>query len=125
MNVTNNPYAVTPPTDKTLTKEGVAADAKAAGDALAAIPEIEYGAYTYNGAISELTIYSFNIQFNKQHSTAPKTILLSYRAYNYFWGSIHLDTNQEATKDGFSVAYIAQEIGNGKGELVVDWIAIW
>ena len=33
MNATNNPYAVTPP-DKTLTQEGVAADAKAVGDAL-------------------------------------------------------------------------------------------
>lgn len=34
MNATNNPYAVTPPTDTTLTKEGVAADAKAVGDKL-------------------------------------------------------------------------------------------
>lgn len=34
MNATNNPYAVTPPTDKTLTQEGVAADAKIVGDAL-------------------------------------------------------------------------------------------
>lgn len=33
MNATNNPYAVTPP-DKTLSIEGVAADAKAVGDAL-------------------------------------------------------------------------------------------
>lgn len=36
MNATNNPYAVTPP-DKTLTQEGVAADAKAVGDAVADI----------------------------------------------------------------------------------------
>lgn len=35
MSATNNPYAVTPPpTDTTLTQEGVAADAKAVGDAL-------------------------------------------------------------------------------------------
>lgn len=35
MNATNNPYAVTPPpTDTTLTQEGVAADAKAVGAAL-------------------------------------------------------------------------------------------
>lgn len=34
MNATNNPYAVTPPTDTTLTQEGIAADAKAVGDAL-------------------------------------------------------------------------------------------
>lgn len=34
MNATNNPYAVTPPTDTTLSVEGVAADAKAVGDAL-------------------------------------------------------------------------------------------
>lgn len=33
MNATNNPYAVAP-TDKTLSVEGVAADAKAVGDAL-------------------------------------------------------------------------------------------
>lgn len=37
MNAINNPYAVTPPhTDKTLTQKGVAADAKAVGDALKA-----------------------------------------------------------------------------------------
>lgn len=34
MNATTNPYAVTPPPDKTLTQEGVAADAKAVGDTL-------------------------------------------------------------------------------------------
>mgnify|MGYP001027268782 FL=1 len=34
MNATNNPYAVTPPTDTTLTQEGVAADAKAVGKTL-------------------------------------------------------------------------------------------
>lgn len=34
MNAINNPYAVTPPTDTTLTQEGVAADAKAVGKAL-------------------------------------------------------------------------------------------
>lgn len=36
MNVTNNPYMLftPPPTDTTLTQEGVAADAKAVGDAL-------------------------------------------------------------------------------------------
>ena len=34
MNATNNPYAVTPPTDTTLSVEGVAADAKAVGDAV-------------------------------------------------------------------------------------------
>ena len=34
MHATNNPYAVTPPPDKTLSVEGVSADAKAVGDAL-------------------------------------------------------------------------------------------
>lgn len=34
MNATNNPYAVTPPTDTTLSVEGMAAEAKAVGDAL-------------------------------------------------------------------------------------------
>lgn len=39
MNATSNPYAVTPPhTDTTLTQAGVAADAKAVGDALSAKP---------------------------------------------------------------------------------------
>lgn len=33
MNAINNPYAVTPPPDKTITQEGVAADAKAVEDA--------------------------------------------------------------------------------------------
>lgn len=34
MNATNNPYAVTPPTDTTLSVEGMAADAKVVGDKL-------------------------------------------------------------------------------------------
>lgn len=39
MDATNNPYAVTPPTDTTLTQEGVAADAKAVGVAYECNPK--------------------------------------------------------------------------------------
>lgn len=121
----SNFMGAAPLTDTTLTQNGIPADAKAVGDALAIIPELEYGVYKHNGAINELTSYGFNIKFNKQHSTAPKTILLSYRTYGYFCGSIHLDTSKVATKDGFYGAYIAQQIGNGQGTLTVDWVAIW
>ena len=49
MNATNNPYAVTPPTDTTLTQEGVAADAKAVGDALKAAELIvKHKSYSVN-----------------------------------------------------------------------------
>lgn len=92
----------------------------------ATIPEFEYGRYSYPGVIDRLTTYSFNVKFNKQHSTAPTTVLLSYRTYNYFWGSIHLDTiASPTTNEGFYGSYIAQNIGNGTGSLVVDWVAIW
>lgn len=53
MNATNNPYAVTPPpTDTTLTKEGVAADAKAVGAAL-----------TLKKITETLTVDQYNIAF--------------------------------------------------------------
>lgn len=53
MNATNNPYAVTPPpTDTTLTQEGVAADAKAVGKAL-----------TLKKITQALTVDQYNIAF--------------------------------------------------------------
>lgn len=53
MNATNNPYAVTPPpTDTTLTQEGVAADAKAVGEAL-----------TLKKITQALTVDQYNIAF--------------------------------------------------------------
>lgn len=52
MNATNNPYAVTPPTDTTLTQEGAAADAKAVGKAL-----------TLKKITKALTVDQYNIAF--------------------------------------------------------------
>lgn len=52
MNATNNPYAVTPPTDTTLTQEGAAADAKAVGKAL-----------TLKKITQALTVDQYNIAF--------------------------------------------------------------
>lgn len=52
MNATNNPYAVTPPPDKTLTQEGAAADAKAVGKAL-----------TLKKITQALTVDQYNIAF--------------------------------------------------------------
>lgn len=55
MNATNNPYAVTPPTDKTLTQEGVAADAKAVGDEMASITIRYIGYIGYTGEAGSIT----------------------------------------------------------------------
>lgn len=49
MNAINNPYAVTPPTDTTLTQEGIAADSKAVGAALIKIAKIDYRITVSNG----------------------------------------------------------------------------
>lgn len=51
MNATNNPYAVTPP-DTTLSVEGVAADAKAVGEAL-----------TLKKITKAITVDQYNIAF--------------------------------------------------------------
>ena len=118
-----------PPTDTTLTKEGVAADAKAVGDAVAAAtPEMEYGCFVSPTTINTKNIYQYTVDFSNSHGDMPKTVLLSYRTYNYFNGYVHIDTNvKNAGIDrlGFTFVYIPTEIGNGLANLYVDWLAIW
>ena len=128
MNATNNPYAVTPPTDTTLTQGGVPADAKAVGDRLATLPEMEYGCFVSPTTISENKIYQYTVNFSNSHADVPKTVLLSYRTYSYFNGYVHIDTDMKdagVDRFGFTFVYIPQDIGNGLANLLVDWIAIW
>lgn len=99
MNATNNPYAVAPPPDKTLSVEGVAADAKAVGDELTTvrhklecgegeIPAGEAGKWTY-----------VRVNYKYQHNITPIPV------------SIHSKTNtantaltiQSYDKEGFTV----------------------
>lgn len=128
MNATNNPYMLSPPPDKTLTQEGVAADAKAVGDRLATLPEMEHGCFVSPTTISENKIYQYIVNFSNSHSDVPKTVLLSYRTYSFFKGNIHIDTdkkNNGADKNGFVFVYIPTDFGNGGANLVADWLAIW
>lgn len=91
--------------------------------------EIEYGHWVADYVISDKNIKSFDISFENQHDTEPKTVLLSYRMYNYFYGHVHLDTGKRGghgvDNTGLLAVYIPIEIGNGKSGLFVDWIAIW
>lgn len=59
MNATNNPYAVTPPTDTTLTQEGVAADAKVVGDELSTRTVKYFGRIADTGETNSAT-YDMN-----------------------------------------------------------------
>ena len=114
--------------DTTLTKDGYAADAKVVGDKLNSIPEIEHGCFVSPTTINENRPYQYTVNFSNSHSDVPKTVLLSYRTYNFFKGYIHIDTdikNNGVDKNGFVFVYIPRDIGNGLANLFVDWIAIW
>lgn len=114
--------------DTTLTKEGCAADSKSVGDKFNSIPEIEYGCWESNYVISNKDIKSGSIMFNRPHSSPPKSVVISYRVYNYFYGELHLDTNiggNGIDSTGIYWVYIPIEIGNGLSALFIDWIAIW
>ena len=113
--------------DTTLTKDGYAADAKVVGDKLNSIPEMEYGCFVSPSPINTNNIYQYTVNFSNSHSDVPRTVLLSYRTYNYFNGDLHIDTdkNNGVDRDGFVFVYIPRDIGNGLASLFVDWIAIW
>ena len=114
--------------DTTLTKDGYAADAKVVGDKFNSIPEIEYGCWKSNYVISNKDIKSGSIMFTHTHNSSPKSVVISYRMYNYFYGELHLDTNIAgvgADSTGIYWIYIPMEIGNGLANLLIDWIAIW
>lgn len=114
--------------DTTLTKEGYAADSKAVGDKIASIPDIEYGCWKSSYVVSDKNIKSGTIMFSHPRSSPPKSVVISYRVYSYFYGELHLDTNIATNGvDGYGIywAYIPIEIGNGQSPLYIDWIAIW
>jgi len=93
-----------------------------------AVPELEYGCFVSPTTINTNNIYQYTVNFSNSHADVPKTVLLSYRTYNYFNGHLHIDTdkkNHGVDRDGFIFVYIPQDIGNGLANLFVDWIAIW
>lgn len=114
--------------DTTLTKDGYAADSKAVGDKFNSIPEMEYGSYKYNHTISDTNSKGGFIPFTYAHNSPPKSVVISYRTYDYFYGELHLDTNIGGTGTdsvGIYWKYIPIQIGNGQGGLAIDWVAIW
>lgn len=86
--------------------------------------EVEYGS-KWTAAINTKDVRQIYIAFDKPHSTVPKTILFNYGTYCYFYGNLHIDTNDEITTEGFTLTYIPSEIGNGLAGLRIDWVAIW
>ena len=65
-----------------------------------------------------------SIKFKNTHKVPPNVILVSYRTFGYFYGELHvIDDSQTAT--GFKCIYIPQNIGNGQGRLIIDWVAFW
>lgn len=95
---TNNPYAVTPP-DKTLTQEGVPADAKTVGDALSVVKGMLKVAKVKLSDISVST-YNDGYYYTKVVSFADKipanAIVLAATAsdwWNLSCGTIFVYTN--------------------------------
>lgn len=135
MSVTRNPYCQLPggadlPGDvrvsDTADATKTAADGWAASPAAVAnsVPEMEYGSWIKTNAVSNKDMVAINVSFTRKHNTPPKTVILSYRTYEYFMGALHVD-NDNTTETGFKAFYIPIEIGNGLGQLIVDWLAIW
>lgn len=90
----------------------------------AAVPEMEYGTWKNSNTISNNDMVKINISFTRKHDTPPKAVIVSYRIYEYFYGALHL-SSANPTETGFEARYIPINIGNGKGTLMVDWLAIW
>lgn len=135
MSATRNPYYQLPggaelPGDvrvsDTADASKTAADGWAASPAAVAnaAPEMECGAWKNPSEVSNKNIVKINISFTRKHNTPPKAVIVSYRIYDYFYGELHL-SSKSPTETGFEAQYIPIEIGNGRGALTVDWLAIW
>lgn len=139
MSATRNPYYQLPggadlPGDVRVSDTADASKTAAGGWAAspAAVAnarlEMEYGCFVSPTTINTKNIYQYTVNFSNSHGDVPKTVLLSYRTYNYFNGYVHIDTNvKNAGVDrlGFTFVYIPTDIGNGLANLYVDWLAIW
>ena len=139
MSATRNPYYQLPggadlPGDVRVSDTADASKTAAGGWAAspAAVAnarlEMEYGCFVSPTTISTKSIYQYTVDFSNSHSDVPKTVLLSYRTYNYFNGYVHIDTdvkNAGVDRFGFTFVYIPTDIGNGGARLYVDWLAIW
>ena len=135
MSATRNPYYQLPggaelPGDvrvsDTADATKTAADGWAASPSAVAnaVPEMEYGTWNNPKPVSNKYQVDINISFTRKHNTPPKAVIVSYRTYDYFYGALHVD-NDNTTETGFNAFYIPIEIGNGRGQLIVDWFAIW
>lgn len=112
------------------TQVGTSFGAKDINDTNAAINDVngkldknEHGTYTYD-PVSTTNNIEISIKFKNTHKVRPNVILVSYRTFGYFYGELHvIDDSQTAT--GFKCIYIPKNIGNGKGRLIIDWVAFW
>lgn len=106
MSATRNPYYQLPggaelPGDvrvsDTADTTKTAADGWAASPAAVAnaVPELEYGCFVSPTTINTNNIYQYTVNFSNSHSDVPRTVLLSYRTYNYFNGHLHIDTDKK------------------------------
>lgn len=84
---------------------------------------LEYG-FVDVGTVASKDNISGSVSFANTHTESPKTILLSYSTYGYFYGRLHVESGSQS-KRGFTYKYMPAEIGNGKGTLVIYWAAFW
>lgn len=83
----------------------------------------EHGTYAYD-PVSTTNNIEMSIKFKNTHKVKPNVILVSYRTFGYFYGELHV-VDDSPTATGFKCIYIPKNIGNGKGRLIIDWVAFW
>lgn len=121
---TNNPYAVTP-TDKTLTQEGVPADAKTVGDALSTVKGMLKVAKVKFSDISVETgsnDYYYTIETSFADKIPANAIVLAATASD--WGNVSCGTISVYTSTtNKSIQIMANKMGT-VGTLYIDVLYI-
>lgn len=125
MNATNNPYAVTPPTDKTLTQEGVPADAKTVGDALSVVKGMLKVAKVKLSDISvdvENTSYYYTKKISFADKIPTNAIVLAATASD--WGGLSCGTISVYTDTTDKSIQISANKRGAVGTLYIDVLYI-